>query len=202
MKDAEHLAIWSYLLMKAIFEPRDIIFNSNRVTLNPGQFSTGRKVISSELVISESKVQRILKAFESEQQIEQVTDFKCRIITIVNWEKYQSSEQVFEQQVNSSRTGSEQVVNTKEEYKNVKNVKIKEIKRERFTPPQLLEVIEYMTERNAYKPEEEAESFMDHYESNGWKVGGKSPMKSWKASVRNWLKPKNFKQQNDGLPFG
>ena len=96
MKDAEHLAIWSYLLMKATHEQRDIIFNSNRVTLNPGQFSTGRKVISSELVISESKVQRILKAFESEQQIEQVTDFKCRIITIVNWEKYQSSEQVFE----------------------------------------------------------------------------------------------------------
>jgi len=160
MKDAEHLAIWSYLLMKATHEQRDIIFNSNRVTLNPGQFSTGRKVISSELVISESKVQRILKAFESEQQIEQVTDFKCRIITIVNWEKYQSSEQVFEQQVNSSRTGSEQVVNTKEEYKNVKNVKIKEIKRERFTPPQLLEVIEYMTERNAYKPEEETIHFL------------------------------------------
>jgi len=51
-------------------------------------------------------------------------------------------------------------LNTKEEYKNVKNVKIKEIKRERFTPPQLLEVIEYMTERNAYKPEEETIHFL------------------------------------------
>jgi hypothetical protein len=34
----------------------------------------------------------------------------------------------------------------------------------------------------------EAEKFCDHYDSNGWKVGGKSPMKDWKAAVRNWLR--------------
>jgi hypothetical protein len=27
--------------------------------------------------------------------------------------------------------------------------------------------------------------FLDHYESNGWRVG-KAPMKDWKAAVRNW----------------
>ena len=32
----------------------------------------------------------------------------------------------------------------------------------------------------------EAEKFMNHYDSNGWRVG-KNPMKDWKASVRNWL---------------
>ncbi len=35
-------------------------------------------------------------------------------------------------------------------------------------------------------PESEAEGFFDHFESNGWKVGGKAPMKSWQAALKNW----------------
>jgi hypothetical protein len=30
------------------------------------------------------------------------------------------------------------------------------------------------------------ETFFDHFTSNGWKVGGKTPMKDWEASARNW----------------
>ena len=50
----------------------------------------------------ESKVKRILKSFENEHQIEQQTANKNRLITVVNWDKYQSSEQQFEQQVNNN----------------------------------------------------------------------------------------------------
>lgn len=32
----------------------------------------------------------------------------------------------------------------------------------------------------------QAESFYDHFESNGWLVGGKTKMQDWKAAVRNW----------------
>ena len=35
-------------------------------------------------------------------------------------------------------------------------------------------------------PLSEACAFWDHFESNGWKVGGKTPMKDWKAALRNW----------------
>ena len=34
---------------------------------------------------------------------------------------------------------------------------------------------------------DQAERFWNHYESNGWKVGGRSAMKDWKAAARNWL---------------
>jgi len=37
------------------------------------------------------------------------------------------------------------------------------------------------------KPDQ-IESFYDHFESNGWKVSGKSPMKCWKSAMRNWKK--------------
>lgn len=36
-------------------------------------------------------------------------------------------------------------------------------------------------------PQTEAEKFFNHFESNGWLVGGKSKMKDWRAGARNWM---------------
>ncbi len=36
--------------------------------------------------------------------------------------------------------------------------------------------------------QDQAEAFFHHFESNGWKVGGKAPMKSWKSAVVTWKK--------------
>ena len=33
----------------------------------------------------------------------------------------------------------------------------------------------------------EGEKFYNHFQSNGWLVGGKSKMKDWKAAARNWI---------------
>ncbi|MBQ2055910.1 MAG: hypothetical protein II489_06405 [Bacteroidaceae bacterium] len=114
-KDADHLAVWMYLLLNAVYKPTDVTFHGERITLRAGQLTTGRKVIADKFKISESKVQRILKSFENEHQIEQLTDRQCRLITIVSWNEYQVSEQRPEQRVNNDRTTSEQRVNTKEE---------------------------------------------------------------------------------------
>ena len=35
--------------------------------------------------------------------------------------------------------------------------------------------------------ETEAERFFNHFQSNGWLVGGKSKMKNWQASAKNWI---------------
>lgn len=124
MKDADHLAIWMWLLMNAKFAPVDTNFNGKRITLQPGQFITGRKEISKTLGVSESKVQRVLKCYESEHMIEQQTNRQGRLITIVSWDKFQVGEQQKEQQVNNNRTTSEQRVNTikrNKEYKELKN---------------------------------------------------------------------------------
>jgi hypothetical protein len=34
----------------------------------------------------------------------------------------------------------------------------------------------------------EAEPFCDHFESNGWRVGGRGPMRDWRAAFRNWCR--------------
>lgn len=67
-------------------------------------------------------------------------------------------------------------------------------KRKRFTPPTFEEVEKYCLERkNSINPAK----FMSYYESNGWRVGGKSPMRDWKAAVRSWeLREDDYKPKN------
>ncbi|MBL7909801.1 MAG: transcriptional regulator [Bacteroidia bacterium] len=49
----------------------------------------------------------------------------------------------------------------------------------------------------------EAEKFFNHYESNGWLVAGKTPMKNWKASSANWMiNSKNFGTGKSPLSLG
>lgn len=120
-KDSDYLAVWIYLLLNATHTNYDTLFDNKRVTLQPGQLITGRKSIAEKLSINEAKVQRILKMLENEQQIEQQTTSRNRLISIVKWNEYQQSEQPNEQQVNNKRTTSEQQVNTNKNIKNIKN---------------------------------------------------------------------------------
>ena len=53
-----------------------------------------------------------------------------------------------------------------------------------FIPPSLSEIKEYCIENSIPV---DPESFIDYYESNGWKVG-KNPMKDWRAAVRVWAR--------------
>lgn len=56
--------------------------------------------------------------------------------------------------------------------------------RSHFVSPTIDEIRTYCRERqNSVDPQ----SFFDHYESNGWKVG-RNAMKDWKAAVRTWEK--------------
>ena len=65
---------------------------------------------------------------------------------------------------------------------------------QRCERPLLEEVKNYFTQNNY--PSVEADKFYNHYESNGWLVGGKTPMKNWEASANNWIL--NANKFNDG----
>ncbi len=127
-KDVDHLAVWVYLLLKATHKDIEKLFGKDIITLKPGQLITGRKKIASQLNISESKVNRIIKRLKNEQLIEQQVNNKGSLVTIRNWELYQNdTEQQNEQQVNNKWTASEQQVNTNKnirnkEYKNNNNI--------------------------------------------------------------------------------
>ena len=56
--------------------------------------------------------------------------------------------------------------------------------RVRESRPESVEAVRtYCQERNNGV---DPEAFWDYYEANGWKQGGKAPIKDWKACVRTW----------------
>ena len=120
-KDSDHLAVWIYLLLNATHKDMDVLFKNKRITLKPGQLITGRKSIANQLSISDSKVKRVLLAFESDQQIDRQRSNKNSLITILNWCEYQQNDQQNDQQVTSKRPASDQQVTTNKNIKNIKN---------------------------------------------------------------------------------
>lgn len=76
--------------------------------------------------------------------------------------------------------------------------KLKE-KRNVFIKPSVDEVKVFFKEKN--KSDLEAKKFFNHFESNGWLVGGKSKMKNWQAAARNWiLNSEKFASSSKGSP--
>jgi len=65
-----------------------------------------------------------------------------------------------------------------EEEKSIK----KKSSSKKFTKPTIEEIEAYCQEKRFSI---DATYFFDHYEANGWMVG-KTPMKDWKATLRNW----------------
>uniref|UniRef100_UPI004048699A transcriptional regulator n=1 Tax=Flavobacterium sp. TaxID=239 RepID=UPI004048699A len=65
--------------------------------------------------------------------------------------------------------------------------------------PKLEEVKSYFQENNF--PELEAQKFFNYFSSNGWLVGGKTPMVDWQAAAQNWiLNSINFKDNTTNSP--
>lgn len=84
--------------------------------------------------------------------------------------------------------GEQQLEEKKKKLREKKEKEIWEI-----IPPDLEDVKVYFM--NLDSVHNEAERFYNHFQSNGWLVGGKAKMKNWHASARNWImNAKSFKQ--------
>lgn len=108
----DYFAVWIYLLLKAVHKDgTKVMCRGVQYTLSAGQLITSRRELGEQLKISEAKIQRILTRLQNEQMIEQQTTRRNRVITILNWDRYQQGEQQVEppseQQTNHRRTTDE-----------------------------------------------------------------------------------------------
>lgn len=124
----ELLKVWIWCLLKATHDDYTQMIGLQEVELKKGQFIFGRKVAANELKMSESKTYRLIKKLENMQNLNIKANNKFSVITIENWEIYQSdnnnNEQQSEQQMNNKRTTNEQQMNTNKNIKNNKNISI------------------------------------------------------------------------------
>lgn len=121
MKDAEHLALWTYFLLEAAWEPTEAWFDGKKITLQPGQLVTGTRKLAKKFRVTQVKCHRIITCYRHESQIESVIGRDSQLITVKNWHTYQKTESPTESQVNQKVNDSESQVNTYKRNKEIKN---------------------------------------------------------------------------------
>jgi hypothetical protein len=107
VRKPKYFLLWIVLLLKAAHTGHSFIWNAKKQIIRTGQILTGREKLSEATGIKPSTVENILKYLESEQQIEQQKTPKFRIITIINWEKYQFKKKL-DSKVDNRMTTDEQ----------------------------------------------------------------------------------------------
>lgn len=96
-----------------------------------GQFVSGRKKLAAETGISEQTLRTCINRLKSTNELTSKATSKFTIFTVVNYEKYQQSNQQSNQQLtNNQPTTNQQLTTTK----NVKNIRIKELKNNIYSP--------------------------------------------------------------------
>ena len=184
--DGDWLKVWVWMLCEAAYEPRSIIWRGKQIEIEPGMFTAGRKRISKSTGVNESKVRRIIEWLKIDQQIDQQKGNKYSLFTVLKWNEHQGTDHPIDQQPTSNRPATDQQPTTSEEGEELQEGK--EVKKGQPSKgrPRSVEVVrEFSKEANL---PDHAEHFWDHFESNGWKVGGKASMKSWQAAYRNWCR--------------
>ena len=86
------------------------------------------------------------------------------------------------------------------------NKPVKRKSRTVFVKPLIDEIENFMAdfcqENSLSLNPNEPTKFFHHFESNGWLVGGKTPMKNWKSSVIGWLQRNQTNKTNGGYSNG
>lgn len=140
------LKLWILCLTKASHKESRFIFNGQEIHVSSGQFVTGRAVIEKEfnegVPLDQQVVGRTLwrwlKKFENEEMLSIKSTTKYSVISIKNWDEYQSSDQ----QVSSGRPSTVQQVSTYKNDKNDKNEKNNNIHDESSPLQEIIQIYE------------------------------------------------------------
>lgn len=133
-KDPDLLKLWCLCLMKATHKHTYVQIDGIKepIELHPGEFVTGRYALHSDYYPKRKKNQkspisvwRWLRILKNMQNVNIKTYNKYSIVSIVNWDIYQSdeidNEQQNEQQMNNRRSTDEQQMITNKNNKHNKN---------------------------------------------------------------------------------
>ena len=180
--DHKTLAVFHQILTRVEWKDDDktVYFNQSQAKLKRGQMTCGRSQMCRWAGVTAQSYKTAITKLKSTNTITIQSNSRFSIITLVNWDKYQyptnrsTSQPINDQQVINQK------VTTLEQYN---HIPLNKITRRAFSKPSIQDIKSILNTQ-------EAEKFLDYYESNGWKVG-RNPMKDWKATARNWARNSN-----------
>lgn len=124
---SQYFATWISILNRAGYKDiSNINFSGKIITLRRGQFITGRDDLAKDFNIPSSTIEDILEKYVDAAMITMVKTNKGRLITVLNYDFYQSptvdeTKNLDKQQQGNNRTTSEQHLG--DTIKNTKNLK-------------------------------------------------------------------------------
>jgi hypothetical protein len=89
MQDSRALHVFIWCLLRANYKKREVRFGGSEVTLDPGEFITGRLAGSESCGMPPSTFRNALERLRRLRIISIRSDNKKSIITIVNWARFQ-----------------------------------------------------------------------------------------------------------------
>ena len=137
MRKPQYGHLWNVLLLLANHKEHSFVWNNKPVKIKAGQLLTGRQKLAKISGIKEGTVETILKYLESQQQIQQQKTTKFRIITIINWQKYQckqNPQQQTQQRADNRLTTEQQQADTYNNNNNANNENKRVVQKKKLFP--------------------------------------------------------------------
>ena len=166
-------------------------------TIRRGQLVRSIPQLSTDTGLSIQQVKTALAHLRLTGEITDDTSRQYRVITVVKYDDYQkltdkstASQPPINRQPNRELTANSFI--EQHQYNNNNNInnenkettQQERVSAKRFTPPTKEQIFDFCLDNEINL---DVDRFYDYYASKGWKVGS-SPMKDWKAAVRNWVR--------------
>lgn len=164
--------LWITILLSVNHEPK----RWRGMEVGAGEMVTSYRKLARLSGLSVRSVRSALADIVSTHEVTLTSTHKCTIIKVVKWAEYQGYDDQTDTPTDTEVV-SKTTTNKNKEYKK------KEKRINTFRKPTLDEIRSYIKNNNLNV---DADYFYDYYESNGWKVGGKTSMKSWESTLKNW----------------
>lgn len=191
-ENPKYCLCWIDMLLMANYKDRLVVFNGQQEIVSRGSFVTSMVKLAERWKMDRKTVKRFLDMLKNDGMITYTCHSKKTVVNIVKYGVYQFQTVVEsttewtgkspDEWTGNGTADSPQHNKVNNKINKKKDPKGSKEKAERFSPPPLDDVREYCRTKNL---DVDPERFVDYYNSNGWKVG-KTGMKDWKATVRNW----------------
>ncbi len=185
----DYLRAWLWLLFHANHKPNTIFTGIALVKIERGELVSSLSHLSDAFGWGIKTTRTFLNRLEKDGLIVKQSGPKWTKLTICKYDKYQDTRHdMGKQKAHKGQTEGIQGATNNNENNDNNDINRTDTS---FIPPSISEITEYFKTLEL-KPhttaEIEAGKFHDHYSANGWKVGGKTKMKDWRAAARGWSK--------------
>lgn len=177
-KDQNTKALFIHLLLKANIRPHGF----RTVTINRGELATSYASLAAETGLSIQNVRTALAHLETTGEVTRKQHSKFVVISIPQYDLYQSQLTGNQQATNTQLTGNQQ--QSKNDKKGIYTYpQERETRARGEVPSSAGDVATFVLDNNL---DVDPDAFWNYYEANGWVTKAGTPVRNWKALCRTW----------------